>query len=254
MSSTLFGKAYDPGRFQETPWATLATGGSTLGATRNEPPLALTQPAAGGYPKCYRRVHSHTQAQGEVCFEANVPTEPQTQVKDTRLPDPDAHARWPQYAPAAAPEGPASPDPMNAGRRPHAFPKHLRLLRRNEFRRVYEEGKRRSTPLCTVFIRSNGLDQSRLGLTVPAAVGSAPLRNRIKRRVREVFRLNRAAIPGGWDIVVNPRKDAARAPFATLTRDLMRLFPAQPPVAVAPQDTPRTPPPETAALPMRERS
>lgn len=122
---------------------------------------------------------------------------------------------------------------MNAGRRPHAFPKHLRLLRRNEFRRVYEEGKRRSAPLCTVFFRSNGLAESRLGLTVPAAVGNSPLRNRLKRRVREVFRLNRAAIPAGWDIVVNPRKDVARVPFATLTRELLRLFPANPPAGPA---------------------
>ncbi|HEV3276388.1 MAG TPA: ribonuclease P protein component [Terriglobia bacterium] len=120
---------------------------------------------------------------------------------------------------------------MNGGRRPYAFPKHLRLLRRNEFRRVYQEGKRRSAPLCTVFFRSNGLAESRLGLTVPTAVGNSVLRNRVKRRVREVFRLNRAAIPGGWDIVVNPRKDVSRVPFPTLVRELMRLFPAAPPSA-----------------------
>jgi ribonuclease P protein component len=122
---------------------------------------------------------------------------------------------------------------MNAGRRPHAFPKHLRLLRRNEFRRVYEEGKRRSAPLCTVFFRANGLAESRLGLTVPATVGNAVLRNRVKRRIREAFRLNRTGIPGGWDMVVNPRKDVARVPFVTLVQELMRLFPASPPSAGA---------------------
>jgi ribonuclease P protein component len=114
---------------------------------------------------------------------------------------------------------------MNAGRRLHPFPKKLRLLRRSEFRRVYQEGKRRSAPLCVVFFRSNGLAESRLGLTVPASVGNAVLRNRVKRRVREVFRLNQDSIPVGWDIVVNPRKDVAKAPFLTLTRELMRLFP-----------------------------
>ncbi len=76
-----------------------------------------------------------------------------------------------------------------------------------------------------VFFRSNGLAESRLGLTVPASVGSAVLRNRVKRRVREVFRLNQHSIPAGWDIVVNPRRDAAKVPFATLCRELMRLFP-----------------------------
>jgi ribonuclease P protein component len=122
---------------------------------------------------------------------------------------------------------------MNAGRRPNSFPKHLRLLRRGEFRRVYDEGRRRSAPLCTVFFRSNGLDESRLGLTVPLAVGNAVIRNRVKRRVREAFRLNRAAIPGGWDIVVNPRREVAKVPFPTLVRQLMKLFPAVPPPAPA---------------------
>jgi ribonuclease P protein component len=118
---------------------------------------------------------------------------------------------------------------MTAGRRPNSFPKHLRLLRRGEFRRVYDEGRRRSAPLCTVFYRSNGLSETRVGLTVPVAVGNAVIRNRVKRRVREAFRLNRAAIPGGWDIVVNPRREVAKVPFPVLVRQLMHLFPAAPP-------------------------
>ena len=109
----------------------------------------------------------------------------------------------------------------------HAFPKYLRLLRRADFRRVYEEGQRRSALLCTVFFRSNGLTHSRLGITVPARVGKAVVRNRIKRRLREVFRLNRAAIPGGWDIVVNPRAQSAVAEYPTLVREFCRLMPKE---------------------------
>ena len=55
------------------------------------------------------------------------------------------------------------------------------------------------------------------------------LRNRVKRRLREVFRLNRAALPQGWDIVLNPRASAARAPFRSLEKELIRLFPTEPP-------------------------
>ncbi len=106
-----------------------------------------------------------------------------------------------------------------------AFPKKFRLLRRPEFRRVYEEGQRRSASVCTVFIRPNGLAETRLGITVPVRVGHAVLRNRIKRRVREVFRLHRTELAAGWDIVVNPRMSAATIAYPALEKQLLRLFP-----------------------------
>lgn len=58
----------------------------------------------------------------------------------------------------------------------------------------------------------------RLGLTVPRALGGAVVRNRIKRRLREAFRLNRAALDPKWDIVVNPRRAATDAPFGELEK------------------------------------
>ncbi|MGA2071937.1 MAG: ribonuclease P protein component [Terriglobia bacterium] len=109
------------------------------------------------------------------------------------------------------------------------FPKSSRLLRRGEFRRVYDEGRRRSASLCTVFVRPNGLPQSRLGVTTPARLGKAVLRNRLRRRLREVFRRHRAQLPGGWDILVNPREPVATVPFRSLEGELLRLFPSQPP-------------------------
>jgi len=110
-----------------------------------------------------------------------------------------------------------------------AFPKTFRLLRRSEFRRVYDEGQRRSASLCTVFFRPNGLPHSRLGITTPARLGNAVRRNRLRRRVREVFRLNRSSLPPGWDILVNPREAVGKVAFTTLQRELLRLFPQQPP-------------------------
>jgi len=110
-----------------------------------------------------------------------------------------------------------------------AFPKTFRLLRRSEFRRVYDEGQRRSASLCTVFYRPNGLPHSRWGITTPGRLGSAVRRNRLRRRLREVFRLNRPNLPGGWDILVNPREAVGKVSFGTLQRELLRLFPQQPP-------------------------
>ena len=59
-------------------------------------------------------------------------------------------------------------------------------------------------------------------------LGNAVRRNRLRRRVREVFRLNRADLPGGWDMLVNPREAVGKVSFATLQRELLRLFPQQP--------------------------
>ena len=110
-----------------------------------------------------------------------------------------------------------------------SFPKSLRLLRRPEYRRVYEEGRRGSVRVCTIFYRSNGLARTRLGITTPKALGNAVKRNRIRRRLREVFRLNQAAIPAGWDVVLNPRPSVADVPFPALVKEILRLFPRSPP-------------------------
>ncbi len=118
---------------------------------------------------------------------------------------------------------------MNVAEASHSFPKHLRLLRRSDFRRVYEEGRRRRAPLCTVFYRANGLPHSRLGITVPRALGKAVLRNRVKRRLREIFRLNLPTLPGGWDIVLNPGERVAAIPFPRLEEEILDLLPHAPP-------------------------
>jgi ribonuclease P protein component len=69
------------------------------------------------------------------------------------------------------------------------------------------------------------MDQgARLGLTVPRAVGGAVVRNRIKRRLREVFRLHRAKIAPQWDIVLNPRRAALEAEFAQIEREMGRVI------------------------------
>jgi ribonuclease P protein component len=118
---------------------------------------------------------------------------------------------------------------------PATFTKNLRLRRRADYRRVYDEGQRRSSPLCTAFLLSNGLPHTRLGVTTPAALGNAVLRNRLKRRLREVFRRNYGAIAGGWDVVLNPRPAAARVPFQHLVKEILRLLPRTPPAERAPR-------------------
>ena len=104
------------------------------------------------------------------------------------------------------------------------FPREARLVRRGEFDAVYRAGKRRSSSHYTVFFRANELPQSRFGFSIKKALGGAVVRNRIRRRLREVVRCHRLEIPAGWDIVIHPKSMAARAPFLALTSDLLRLL------------------------------
>jgi len=98
-------------------------------------------------------------------------------------------------------------------------------VRRSEYDAVYREGRRRTSQEFAVFLRANGLDESRFGWSIKKALGSAVKRNRIRRRIREIVRLHRQEISPGWDIVIHPRASVATAQFATLTSELLKLLP-----------------------------
>ena len=97
-------------------------------------------------------------------------------------------------------------------------------MRRGEFDAVYRNGQRRASAQFVAFYRANGLARSRFGISVKKALGGAVVRNRIRRRVREILRLNNTEIPSGWDIVIHPRSSVARAKFALLAAELVRLL------------------------------
>jgi ribonuclease P protein component len=114
------------------------------------------------------------------------------------------------------------PDP--AGKESMTFPREARLVRRGEFDAVYRAGRRRSSSHFTVFLRANELPESRFGVSIKKALGGAVVRNRIRRRLREIVRCHRSEIPAGWDIVIHPRSAVGKAPFAELTAELLRLL------------------------------
>ena len=97
-------------------------------------------------------------------------------------------------------------------------------MQRGAFDVVYRSGKRRSSSHFTVFFRANGLRVSRFGFSIKKALGGAVVRNRIRRRMREIVRCHRLEIPAGWDIVMHPKSAVARAEFVALTAELLRLL------------------------------
>ena len=105
----------------------------------------------------------------------------------------------------------------------HTFPREVRLVRKSEFDEVYRAGKRRSSSHFTVFVRASGQPISRFGFSIKKALGGAVVRNRMRRRMREIVRCHRQEIPSGWDIVIHPKSSVATAPLPALTADLLRL-------------------------------
>jgi ribonuclease P protein component len=65
---------------------------------------------------------------------------------------------------------------------------------------------------------------SRIGFTVPRALGGSVVRNRLKRRMREAVRVQLHSLEPQWAIVINPRGSALAAPAANLEREVQRLF------------------------------
>lgn len=81
--------------------------------------------------------------------------------------------------------------------------KSERLLKSQDFATVRKDGKRFHTRSFTVFIQPNALGKRRLGLSVSARVADSPGRNRIKRLLREFFRLSKDAFPDFSDILIS---------------------------------------------------
>ncbi len=87
------------------------------------------------------------------------------------------------------------------------------LKQNHLFRRLYQRGKSAAGRYVVVYCRKNGLDYNRLGLTVGTKVGHAVVRNRIRRRIREAYRLSEQSYLRGYDIVVVARGRAADATY-----------------------------------------
>jgi ribonuclease P protein component len=115
----------------------------------------------------------------------------------------------------------------NASRRPRgeAFPRTCRVGARRDFRAAYEDGAKQHGRLVVVFARPRAEGGLRLGLTTTRKAGGAVVRNRARRRMREIFRRWAATAPEvSVDLIVNISEQATRAPFAALSSEATALL------------------------------
>lgn len=90
------------------------------------------------------------------------------------------------------------------------------LKKNSDFRRLYSKGKSAVNPYMVVYCRRNACGENRLGYTVSTKLGGAVVRNRVRRRFREIVRLRSPQLKRGWDLVIVARSRAVGAPYAKL--------------------------------------
>ena len=90
------------------------------------------------------------------------------------------------------------------------------------FRRLYHTSGV-ADGLLVLYARKNRTDGNRVGVTVSKKLGKAHVRNRTRRRIREVYRLNEEKFQPGWDIVVVARGRCLSMPFPQLRESYRRL-------------------------------
>ena len=105
-----------------------------------------------------------------------------------------------------------------------SFTKADRILKRNEFIEISKNGRRIQDEYFIANFAPGRFDRCRLGVTVIRKVGGAVKRNRIKRLVREYFRLNRQLITGHWDINIIAKKKAADLSSEKVFASLQNIF------------------------------
>jgi ribonuclease P protein component len=102
------------------------------------------------------------------------------------------------------------------------FSRDDRLRKRREFEECYASGLRVSGRHIQVFLLADArpAPRTRLGISVPRRVGPAVTRNRVRRRLREIFRRTRSLFgSAAISVVVNARPSAAKATFQDLSED-----------------------------------
>ena len=97
----------------------------------------------------------------------------------------------------------------------------ISLDRDGQFQKLYKKGKSVVLPYLIVYAKKNGQSYNRLGITASKKIGKAVVRNRAKRRIRELYRTNIGKLKSGFDFVIVARSKTAYVDYASLSSAFM---------------------------------
>lgn len=103
------------------------------------------------------------------------------------------------------------------------FPACFRLRSKRDFERIYALKQKAVEPVLLVFGSRNSLSHSRMGLSVSRRHGNSVVRHRLRRLLKEAFRLKQHELPVGFDLILIPGRDAGGATQAQFCDALLRV-------------------------------
>jgi ribonuclease P protein component len=165
------------------------------------------------------------QGGGERAGEADFSAQPPAEEQDARVPGADAWPRRPERPPPQAAAGTAPADPsIREGRHRslHTPQPRSRLTTRQEFSRVYREGRRYVGELLVLYFLPTETPR-RVGVVTSRRLGKAVARNRARRRVREALRHLESRFCARGDVVVVAKPGARSAPFTDILGEMTAL-------------------------------
>ncbi len=102
--------------------------------------------------------------------------------------------------------------------------KKYRLRKNMEFKRVYNGGKSYWNRNLILYVRKNDLQNSRIGITITKKIGNAVVRNRIRRRIKEIIRLKLGNIKSGYDLILIPKKNVGDISYKDLESAMIHIM------------------------------
>lgn len=97
------------------------------------------------------------------------------------------------------------------------------LTKNSEYKYLYSRGKSAVTPFLAMYCKKSKFSFNRLGITVSTKVGKAVVRNKVRRRIREAYRINESLFKPAFDIVIVSRVRAAGASFHDIEASVLEL-------------------------------
>ena len=102
--------------------------------------------------------------------------------------------------------------------------KRYRLRSNMEFQKVYKNGKNYWNRNLILFVKKNGLAYTRVGYSITKKIGNSVVRNKIRRQLKEVYRLNFYRIEEGYDLIFIPKKNIVDISFKEIESAMIHIM------------------------------